>query len=165
MFFNSLESAIFLFSRVTSIPLECHVIPIINTNNNITIAVMLQDGTHIKGQHEISHPTELPTAKSESSVSSETKTVIKSDTWLPLPSKISKLYYINEYGQEFQPKPNSRVLSALSDHSTVIVYGMGSLYTSVIPSLVLQGKNTKKKKREKISQNLRGKMVYTPRWQ
>jgi len=105
------------------------VIPIINTNNNVTIAACLEDSTHIKGQHEISHP-------SEDGIS---KTVHKSDKWIPLKSPISKLYYINEYGQEFPPKTNPNVLSKISDHRNVIVYGMGSLYTSVIPSLILPG--------------------------
>jgi 2-phospho-L-lactate transferase/gluconeogenesis factor (CofD/UPF0052 family) len=54
-----------------------------------------------------------------------------------LPSRIARIWYINPYGQEIRPAPNTAVLDAL--HSTnCVVYSIGSLYTSIIPCLVLR---------------------------
>jgi hypothetical protein len=60
----------------------------------------------------------------------------KSDTE-DLPSRIERIWYINPYGQEIRPAPNQAVLGALGEASAV-VYSIGSLYTSVIPSLILR---------------------------
>lgn len=55
-----------------------------------------------------------------------------------LPARIERLWYINPYGQEIRLAANPAVLSALSDAQAVI-YSIGSLYTSIVPSLVLKG--------------------------
>ncbi|KAL4920461.1 hypothetical protein BDW62DRAFT_6112 [Aspergillus aurantiobrunneus] len=55
-----------------------------------------------------------------------------------LPARITRVWYINPYGQEIRPRANPRVLESLRD-SQAIIYSIGSLYTSLIPSLVLQG--------------------------
>lgn len=55
-----------------------------------------------------------------------------------LPARITRIWYINPYGQEIRPPANPRVLEALQD-SQAIIYSIGSLYTSIIPSLVLRG--------------------------
>ncbi|WEW61050.1 hypothetical protein PRK78_006539 [Emydomyces testavorans] len=55
-----------------------------------------------------------------------------------LPSRISRVWYINPYGQEIRPPANPRVLEALRS-SQAIIYSIGSLYTSIIPSLILRG--------------------------
>ncbi|KAI8097314.1 uncharacterized protein BX664DRAFT_292789 [Halteromyces radiatus] len=55
----------------------------------------------------------------------------------PLPSPIRRLYYINEYGQEIYPVPNPKVITQLSTKNTLI-YSIGSLYTSIVPSLILR---------------------------
>ncbi|EAW13127.1 gluconeogenesis factor YvcK family protein [Aspergillus clavatus NRRL 1] len=55
-----------------------------------------------------------------------------------LPSRITRIWYINPYGQEIRPPANPRVLESLRD-SQAIIYSIGSLYTSLIPSLVLRG--------------------------
>ncbi|KAF7593336.1 hypothetical protein BBP40_011626 [Aspergillus hancockii] len=55
-----------------------------------------------------------------------------------LPSRITRIWYINPYGQEIRPPANPRVLEALND-SQAIIYSIGSLYTSTIPSLILRG--------------------------
>ena len=60
----------------------------------------------------------------------------KSDTE-DLPSRIERIWYINPYGQEIRPAPNQAVLGALGEASAV-VYSIGSLYTSVIPGLILR---------------------------
>ncbi|KAI1432875.1 UPF0052-domain-containing protein [Xylaria sp. CBS 124048] len=55
-----------------------------------------------------------------------------------LPSPISRIWYINPYGHEIFPAANPQVLSALS-RASVIIYSIGSLYTSLIPSIILRG--------------------------
>jgi hypothetical protein len=54
-----------------------------------------------------------------------------------LPSRIERIWYINPYGQEIRPAPNPAVVSSLEDASSII-YSIGSLYTSIIPCLVLR---------------------------
>jgi hypothetical protein len=56
----------------------------------------------------------------------------------PLPARIDRIWYINPYGQEILPPANPRVIEALRD-SQAIIYSIGSLYTSIIPSIVLRG--------------------------
>jgi 2-phospho-L-lactate transferase/gluconeogenesis factor (CofD/UPF0052 family) len=55
-----------------------------------------------------------------------------------LSCRISRIWYINPYGQEIRPPANPRVLEAIND-SQAIIYSIGSLYTSIIPSLILRG--------------------------
>jgi 2-phospho-L-lactate transferase/gluconeogenesis factor (CofD/UPF0052 family) len=55
-----------------------------------------------------------------------------------LPSRIERIWYINPYGQEIRPTPNSKVLSSIKS-SKCVIYSIGSLYTSIIPCLVLKG--------------------------
>ncbi|KAH8809443.1 hypothetical protein F5884DRAFT_753930 [Xylogone sp. PMI_703] len=54
-----------------------------------------------------------------------------------LPSRISRIWYINPYGQEIRPAPNQAVLQSLNEASSII-YSIGSLYTSIIPCLILR---------------------------
>jgi hypothetical protein len=56
----------------------------------------------------------------------------------PLPARIDRIWYINPYGQEILPPANPRVIEAIRD-SQAIIYSIGSLYTSIIPSIVLGG--------------------------
>lgn len=55
-----------------------------------------------------------------------------------LSARIERLWYINPYGQEIRIAANPMVLNALGD-AQAIIYSIGSLYTSIIPSLVLKG--------------------------
>ena len=55
-----------------------------------------------------------------------------------LPSRIARIWYINPYGHEIRPQANPKVLAALQK-AEAIIYSIGSLYTSIIPSLVLRG--------------------------
>lgn len=55
-----------------------------------------------------------------------------------LPSRIERIWYINPYGQEIRPAPNPKVVSSIQDASCV-VYSIGSLYTSILPCLILKG--------------------------
>ncbi|KAI7862577.1 hypothetical protein BDF14DRAFT_1854013 [Spinellus fusiger] len=55
-----------------------------------------------------------------------------------LHSPIERIFYMNEYGQEIYPLPNPKVLVQLSIKKT-LVYSIGSLFTSILPCLVLRG--------------------------
>ncbi|KAJ9604254.1 hypothetical protein H2200_011088 [Cladophialophora chaetospira] len=55
-----------------------------------------------------------------------------------LPARIERIWYINPYGQEMLPPANPRVISAIKE-SQAVIYSIGSLYTSIIPSIVLKG--------------------------
>ncbi|KAM4057186.1 hypothetical protein HRG_004027 [Hirsutella rhossiliensis] len=55
-----------------------------------------------------------------------------------LPTRIDRIWYINPYGQEIRIPANPRVLDAIHGADTV-VYSIGSLFTSLIPNLVLKG--------------------------
>lgn len=55
-----------------------------------------------------------------------------------LTSRITRIWYINPYGQEIRPPANPRVLEAIND-SQAIIYSIGSLYTSIIPAIILRG--------------------------
>lgn len=132
IFFDSLDAAIFLFSRVSDIPTESLILPVISTNDRLTLGCELWDGSIIRGQNEISHPTSgsmQPINKEISSVP-------------PLPSAIKRVFYMSSEGRnllhEVFPTANPAVLDQLSNVDC-IVYAMGSLFTSICPSLVLLG--------------------------
>jgi cathepsin L len=125
LFFQSLEAAIFWFSNLSGIPRSSVVIPVLNVNSTFTIGVHLADGHQIIGQDNISHP---PLAVGGT----------KAGANVPLPSPIKSLFYVNQFQQQILPPVNRSVLDALYRMDNV-VYAMGSLYTSIIPSLVLKG--------------------------
>lgn len=60
------------------------------------------------------------------------------DDWPPLPARISRIIYLNTYGQETFPAPSSAYLQSLQS-SDYLIYSCGSLYTSLIPQLALSG--------------------------
>ncbi|CAA7271408.1 unnamed protein product [Cyclocybe aegerita] len=153
-FFRSLPSAIFLFSSITNS--QAHILPVIVTNHTVTIAAELEDGQKLVGQCEISHPvvpTELafqvgeeeePTSPIDGlgEVIAPRQNVmfesLAKGTHEPLPSRISRLYYINGYGMEIHPSPNGEFLSSLASKD-ILIYSCGSLWTSIIPCLALRG--------------------------
>ncbi|KAF3093917.1 hypothetical protein TWF102_007741 [Orbilia oligospora] len=55
-----------------------------------------------------------------------------------LPARIQRVWYINPYGQEIRPPANPKSLAAIRNAET-LVYSIGSLYTSIIPCLILRG--------------------------
>ena len=61
----------------------------------------------------------------------------------PLPAPVRRIFYLSAEGTGHQhevfPPPNPRLLAQV-DAADAIVYGMGSLYTSICPSLVLQAR-------------------------
>ncbi|KAK1302924.1 hypothetical protein QJS10_CPB12g01078 [Acorus calamus] len=132
IFFESLDAAIFLFSRVSGIPVESLVLPVISTNDRLTLGCELWDGTVIRGQNEISHPT-----------NGSMRQINKEHSSVPtLPSRIKRVFYMSSEGcnllHEVFPMVNPTVLEQLSKVDC-IVYAMGSLFTSICPSLVLHG--------------------------
>lgn len=169
IFTGSLESSIYLLSSICSVPLTISVLPAINTNFTHHISVSLADGSTITGQNNISHPntpTAL-TSTTPFQINPPSPNRLKHDTEesdnvedanlpgsLPslrkpaiqfsktdeedLPSRIERLWYINPYGQEIRLPANSRVIDAINSSSSVI-YSIGSLFTSIIPCLILRG--------------------------
>ncbi|WPG99526.1 UPF0052-domain-containing protein [Acrodontium crateriforme] len=165
LFTGSFEAAIYLLSSICAVPSTTSVLPGLNTNFAHHIAVGLADGSVITGQNNISHPS-VPTAavpvtplSARSTLMTETEEQDKvEDANLPgtlislrkpaityskdneedLPARIERLWYINPYGQEIILPANPRVLDSLHAAS-YIIYSIGSLFTSIVPSLVLRG--------------------------
>ncbi|EKG16863.1 LPPG:FO 2-phospho-L-lactate transferase CofD/UPF0052 [Macrophomina phaseolina MS6] len=161
LFSGSLESAIYLLSSICGVPSNTSVLPAINTNFSHHISAALANGTVITGQNAISHPSEptaLPDVASPDTQETEDHDIIE-DANLPgslpmlrkqniifsktdeedLPARIDRIWYINPYGQEIRPPANPKVLSSIKEDCQAIVYSIGSLYTSIIPSLILRG--------------------------
>ena len=142
------------------------VLPAIVSNFSHHICAGLSDGTVITGQNNISHPSE-PTALNSFGDQPEYRHMNPlangSDTTIedanlpgslptlrkpninfskaseePLQARVERIWYINPYGQEMRPLPNPKALEAI-DAADAIIYSIGSLYTSIIPSLILQG--------------------------
>jgi len=168
LFTGSFESAIYLLGSITRVPKNISVIPAINSNFSHHICAGLKDGTSIVGQNAISHPsipTTIPSAseplKPHTHVRSFSSDLHEhdrvEDANLPgslpslrkqniafqkdhiedLPSRIDRIWYINPYGQEIRPAPNPKVLQSLRN-AQCIIYSIGSLYTSIIPCLILK---------------------------
>ena len=158
LFFGSLEAAIFLFSSITAIREPTHVLPVINTNHTAAIAALLEDGHTLRGQCEISHPGQHQTStKSMNPIDAFSKLALPQSPMLEhneqqsrngnlffskcteekLSSAIARIYYMNEYGQEIYPLPNPKILDHLNTR-TDLVYSIGSLYTSILPCLILR---------------------------
>lgn len=139
LFFRSLDAAIFWFSSLSSIPRSSLVAPVINTNSRVTIGALLLNGNCLIGQDVISHPPPSIAATKELKSKSVPSRIdkVRAGT-VALPSPIKKIYYVNQYGNEVVPSANVNVLKALSE-CEAIIYAMGSLYTSIIPSLIVPG--------------------------
>ncbi|PKX97559.1 gluconeogenesis factor YvcK family protein [Aspergillus novofumigatus IBT 16806] len=154
LFSGSFESAIYLLGSICGVQSDLvRVIPAINSNFSHHISASLADGTVIVGQNSISHPSSRRPSllladgasdleDTEPSDASDAATY--EDDHLPgslptlrnkniqfsksanedLPARITRIWYINPYGQEIRP-PLTRAI--------------GSLYTSLVPSLILRG--------------------------
>ena len=135
------------------------VLPAIISNFSHHISAGLADGSVITGQNAISHPSE-PTALNidhanpladlndatieDANLPGSLPTLRQPNIHFskfseePLPARIERLWYINPYGQEMRPPPNPKVLEAINV-AEALIYSIGSLYTSIVPSLILQG--------------------------
>lgn len=121
---GSLETAIFVYSSVAQISASTHVLPIIDSNDRLGIGVNLENGETLISQHEISHPT--------------LHGHVDKKNYIPLPSRIKNLFYVDKYKNVINPQPHPEVIRKI-EGSKGLIYGMGSLWTSIIPSLVLDG--------------------------
>lgn len=167
LFSGSFESAIYLLAIMGGVDeSRTAVLPAIISNFSHHISAVLANGSVITGQNAISHPGE-PTAlncSDEKQAGQESNPLaIGHDTTVedanlpgslpnlrkpniafsktseePLAARIERLWYINPYGQEMRPPPNPKVLEAF-DSAEAVIYSIGSLYTSIIPSLILEG--------------------------
>ncbi|GIL81337.1 hypothetical protein Vretimale_1109 [Volvox reticuliferus] len=165
IFFRSLEAAIFLFARVARLPEGSHVLPAISTEQRITLGAELEDGSVLRGQNEISHPplpddgsgpqevdkgcaVPLPApirrvfymAADEHKSNSQPRR----DTGVGMVASSGSLAAMAPGGlcgqgeHEVFPSANPRVLQDIN-RCDAIIYGMGSLYTSICPTLCLEG--------------------------
>ena len=158
LFSGSFESAIYLLSSICRVADNVSVVPAINTTFTHHISAGLANGTTIAGQNAISHPSEptaVPTSSGPRDVHEHDSI---EDANLPgslptlrkpnisfskaaeedLPARIERLWYINPYGQEICLNANPKVIDAL-DSAQCVIYSIGSLYTSIVPSLILRG--------------------------
>lgn len=166
LFSGSFESAIYLLAIIGGVDeSKTAVLPAIVSNFSHHISAGLANGSVIAGQNAISHPSEptalnsnpsgdqadhasvmlnginhaiedatlpgsLPTLRQAAIAFSKTSEE-------PLPARIERVWYINPYGQEMRPPPNPKVLEAIGA-AEAIIYSIGSLYTSIVPSLILE---------------------------
>lgn len=135
VFLRSLEAAIFMFGRVARIPEGSVVLPAICTEERIVLGAQLSDGSIIRGQNAISHPSPSGGARSPG---------LKVDkvAFSPMPAPVQRIYYLStDEGttqHEVWPAVNPAVLTNI-DAADALVYGIGSLLTSICPTLVLHG--------------------------
>jgi len=174
LFFRSLEAAIFVFSRVARIPDGSDVLPAVCTEERLVLAALLADGSVLRGQNEISHPTTRPPSAAAAPSPGPLAVDKGAAGRVPLVAPIVRVFYapsdrvdvgggddsvlagldgLNLAGRplplpfttsggppggELSPPANPRALAALA-RADAVVYGMGSLYTSVLPALILEG--------------------------
>lgn len=144
MFFHSLEASILFFSRVLCIPKETKVLLSVRTEKRISLGVELEDGALVFGQNEISHPLESSQLNISSFKPLKPLEVVENvqSSHKPMPSKIRRLFFVRPcanalWKTQVIPNVNPHILAMLYK-ADVIIYGIGSLYTSLGPSLALQ---------------------------
>ncbi|KAM0127686.1 hypothetical protein ACHAP3_008736 [Botrytis cinerea] len=139
IFTGSLEAAIYLLSSITGVRDNVEVIPAINTPTFVPTQPVSPATFHKRQSIDLLYhdriedanlPGSLPTLRKQNILFQKSHTE-------ELSSAIERIWYINPYGQEIRPTPNTKVLSALQDASCVI-YSIGSLYTSILPCLILR---------------------------
>lgn len=153
---------------MAGIPSGSRVLPAVLSQERLELGAVLKDGTRIRGQFNISHPhqqgAEAQRGRQHSGRGSRVgrhRQVIKSsldskDVASMHQAPITNLHYLlhdptwrrrsssslteRQWSDrhEILPEPNPLVLQAISN-ANCIVYGCGSLYTSVLPGLILKG--------------------------
>ena len=76
-------------------------------------------------------PGSLPTLK-------QTNIIFSKSADDNLPAPIERVWYINPYGQEIRPVANPKAVSVIGQ-AEAVVFSIGSLYTSIVPCLILRG--------------------------
>ncbi|EXJ84210.1 hypothetical protein A1O3_04877 [Capronia epimyces CBS 606.96] len=104
------------------------------------VTVLPDTTTSHRIRHSVDHTEEIEDANIPGTHPSLRQRNIKftKDEDEDLPARIERIWYINPYGQEMLPPANPRVILAIKD-AQAIIYSIGSLYTSIIPSVVLKG--------------------------
>ncbi|KDD75831.1 UPF0052 hypothetical protein [Helicosporidium sp. ATCC 50920] len=125
---TSLDAAVQLLCETVGVPRETLVLPAVQTEDRLTLGAELEDGTHVRGQNAISHP----------------------ESCAPLGAAVRRVYYCRSEGleerergrcapaAELSPSPHANLVHQLR-RADAVVYGMGSLFTSLCPSLILRG--------------------------
>lgn len=85
LFFRSMDAAIFLYARVSRIPDDTHIVPcieLIEDTERVNLVAELQDGSILRGQNEISHPSiDSKKFTKEIIVSSKSPDVMRKEFW------------------------------------------------------------------------------------
>eukprot|EP00040_Diaphanoeca_grandis_P024573 m.135254 g.135254 ORF g.135254 m.135254 type:complete len:449 (-) comp29784_c0_seq3:345-1691(-) len=142
VFFQSLPAAILLWKMIANIPAMTEVIPVCNSLEPLVLVAELDDidTTLIVGQNAISHPTSSrassPTHSSLPSSIADTKS--SGNQSFSGGHHIHRMFYVDHENVEMLPTANPAVFNALNQ-SQVIVYAMGSLYTSLVAQLIIPG--------------------------
>lgn len=137
LFFGSLDAAVFLFSRVAGIPAGSTVLPAVATASRLRLGAELLSGELLRGQSTLSHPCE-PGGASPTAVDKGPG----SRAAAPLPSPVRRVLYLSTEDtdelHEVFPTANPAIMARLSS-ADAVVYGIGSLWSSICPSLVAAG--------------------------
>ncbi len=138
IFFRSLDAAIFLFSRVSGIPPDSLVLPVVSTNGRLLLGAELESGAMLRGQTMISHPDAPTSPRAARSVDKS----VGSSAEQPLPSPVRRVLYLSTEDtdelHEVFPRLNPVVRTRL-ESADAVVYGVGSLWSSICPSLIPAG--------------------------
>lgn len=129
LFFGDFDAGVALMRKLCDIPDQFQVYGVLNTNFTHNIAALLENGEIICGQSEISHPS-LDGGGSQLHFDKE--------IGLSLGSRIAKIMYISPYGEEIKVQATEKCIDAVKS-CDLLVYSIGSLYTSIIPVLLAEG--------------------------
>lgn len=122
--FNVLETAVLVYSSLIGLPINIVVVPAVASNHSLLLGVDLFSGEQIVGQNIISHPP--------------SQVGVKVDDTVALPSPIKRVFYLNKNRLPVEPSANPAIINTLQE-AQVVVYGIGSLWTSILPSLITKG--------------------------
>ena len=148
------DGSVELLRRICRIRVSVQVHGCINTTSTYHIAAILRNGEIIRGQSQISHPAVAVEVDGNCDLhhdndhdhgdvhpslrTSQLHFNHGSDINDELPSPITRVMYISPYGEEIHPRASAKTLSALQG-ADVVVYSIGSLWTSIVPVLLLKG--------------------------
>ena len=131
LYFGHLDSGLFLLARLWHLPYGFKVLPCSwEGDKSLTLGIEFHDSTinKILGQNTISHPTD------NSSPDQVDKNGSGEEA---LPGQVKRVFFVDgESKKEVIPKSHPGILTALKsgDHS-MIIYGRGSLLTSIVPCI------------------------------
>mmetsp|Transcript_8099 Transcript_8099/g.21284 ORF Transcript_8099/g.21284 Transcript_8099/m.21284 type:complete len:317 (+) Transcript_8099:413-1363(+) len=151
-FLCSLDAALFLYARVSRIPPDACVLPVmeVRSRDRVALGAELADGSRLHGQNTISHPPPPPSLKTwpTGEVPFSQHNLVDKEGEVPLRSPIRRVFYLANDGDYTaaadQDRPEVRhcahpaVLQRLRE-AEAIVFGMGSLWTSICPCLIVSG--------------------------